>query len=222
MLTGPPLRPLRDRPDLYLAARLLDRVRDAIRARHYSRRTEKAYVNWIKRYIFFHAKRHPGEMGAPEVTKFLTSLAVDGRVAASTQNQALSALLFLYRDVLAVDLPWMDGVVRAKRPERLPVVLTRQEVRAMLQRLTGVPHLMACLLYGAGLRVLECCRLRVQDLDFARNHITVRGGKGDKDRVTMLPAIIKNDLTRHLAAVRAQHQDDLARAPAGWNCPRHC
>jgi len=161
-------------------------------------------------------------MGAPEVTKFLTSLAVDGRVAASTQNQALSALLFLYRDVLAVDLPWMDGVVRAKRPERLPVVLTRQEVRAMLQRLTGVPHLMACLLYGAGLRVLECCRLRVQDLDFARNHITVRGGKGDKDRVTMLPAIIKNDLTRHLAAVRAQHQDDLARAPAGWNCPRHC
>jgi integrase len=192
--------------------RLLDRARDAIRARHYSRRTEKAYVNWIKRYIFFHGKRHPAEMGAPEVTKFLTSLAVDGGVAASTQNQALSALLFLYRDVLAVDLPWLDGVVRAKRPARLPVVLTREEVRAVLQWLTGVPRLMAYLLYGAGLRVLECCRLRVQDLDFARNQITVRGGKGDKDRVTMLPAVVKGDLARHLAIVRAQHEDDLARS----------
>ena len=154
-------------------------------------------------------------MGAPEVTKFLTSLAVDGHVAASTQNQALSALLFLYRDVLAVDLPWLDGIVRAKRPERLPVVLTRQEVRAVLQRLTGVPRLMAYLLYGAGLRVLECCRLRVQDLDFVRNQITVRGGKGDKDRVTMLPAAIKGDLARHLAVVHAQHEDDLARS-TGW------
>jgi len=154
-------------------------------------------------------------MGAPEVTRFLTSLAVDGRVAASTQNQALSALLFLYRDVLTVNLPWLDGVVRAKRPERLPVVLTRQEVRAVLQRLTGVPHLMAYLLYGAGLRVLECCSLRVQDLDFARNQITVRGGKGDKDRVTMLPAVVKGNLAQHLAGVRAQHHDDLARG-AGW------
>src|SRR3989442_4954189 len=186
-------------PTAYPKPRLLDRVRDAIGARHYSRRTEKAYVNWIKRYIFFHGKRHPAEMGAPEVTRFLTSLAVDGRVAASTQNQALSALLFLYREVLAVDLPRLDGVVRAKRPERLPVVLTREEVCAVLQRLTGVPHLMAYLLYGAGLRVLECCRLRVQDLDFARNQITVRGGKGDKDRVTMLPAVVKRDLARHLA-----------------------
>jgi integron integrase len=198
--------------------RLLDRVRDAIRARHYSRRTEKAYVHWIKRYIFFHGKHHPAEMGAPEVTKFLTSLAVDGRVAASTQNQALSALLFLYRDVLTVDLPWLDGVVRAKRPERLPVVLTRQEVRAVLQQLTGVPRLMAYLLYGAGLRVLECCRLRVQDLDFASNQITVRGGKGDKDRVTMLPAAVKGDLARHLTFVRAQHEDDLARS-TGWELP---
>jgi site-specific recombinase XerD len=143
--------------------RLIDRVRAALRARHYSRRTEEAYVAWIKRYIFFfHAKRHPAEMGAPEVTRFLSSLAVDGRVAASTQNQALSALLFLYRDVLEVDLPWLDGVVRAKRPERLPVVLTRDEVRALLQRLDGVPRLMAGLLYGAGLRVLECCRLRAR------------------------------------------------------------
>jgi len=196
--------------------RLLDRVRTALRARHYSRRTEDAYVAWIKRYIFFfHAKRHPVEMGAPEVTRFLSSLAVDGHVAASTQNQALSALLFLYRDVLAVDLPWLDGIVRARRPERLPVVLTRDEVRAVLQRLEGVPRLMACLLYGAGLRVLECCRLRVQDVDFATNQIVVRAGKGDKDRVTMLPAVAKADLDRHLETVRAQHQGDLA-VGAGW------
>ena len=134
--------------------RLLDRVRAAIRARHYSRRTEKAYVAWIRRYIFFHDKRHPADMGAPEVTRFLSSLAVEGKVAASTQNQALSALLFLYREVLAVDLPWMDEIVRAKRPQRLPVVLTRDEVRAVLRRLEGTPRLMAFLLYGAGLRLL--------------------------------------------------------------------
>jgi integron integrase len=180
-----------------------------------SRRTEQAYVAWIRRYIFFHGKRHPGEMGAPEVTKFLTSLAVDGQVAASTQNQALSALLFLYKDVLEINLPWLDGIVRANRPERLPVVLTRDEVRATLQGLRGVPHLMACLLYGAGLRVLECCRLRVQDVDFATSQIVVRGGKGDKDRVTMLPGIVKDPLARHLATVRSQHQRDLA-AGAGW------
>lgn len=195
--------------------RLLDRVRATLRARHYSRRTEESYVAWIRRYIVFHDKRHPAEMGAPEVTAFLTSLAVDGQVSASTQNQALSALLFLYRDVLEVNLPWLDGVVRAKRPVRLPVVLSRDEVRAVLQRLEGVPRLMACLLYGAGLRVLECCRLRVQDVDFTANQIVVRGGKGDKDRVTMLPAITKADLGRHLAAVRVQHRDDLA-AGAGW------
>ena len=138
--------------------RLLDRVRAAIRARHYSRRTEKAYVAWIRRYIFFHDKRHPADMGAPEVTRFLSSLAVEGKVAASTQNQALSALLFLYGEVLAVDLPWMDEIVRAKRPQRLPIVLTRDEVRAVLRRLDGTPRLMAFLLYGAGLRLLECCR----------------------------------------------------------------
>jgi integron integrase len=194
---------------------LLDRVRDALRARHYSGRTEDAYVGWIRRYIFFHGKRHPAELGAPEVTRFLTSLATDGRVAASTQNQALSALLFLYRDVLAVDLPWLDGVVRAKRPERLPVVLTREEVRAVLQRLEGAPRLMACLLYGAGLRVLEACRLRVQDIDFTTNQITVRGGKGDKDRVTMLPAMAKPGLASHLTQMRRQHQGDLA-VGAGW------
>jgi len=195
--------------------RLLDRVRAALRARHYSRRTEEAYVAWIRRYIFFHAKRHPAEMGAPEVTRFLTSLAVEGQVAASTQNQALGALLFLYRQVLEVDLPWLDGIVRARRPERLPVVLSRDEVRAVLQRLDGTPRLMPWLLYGAGLRVLECCRLRVQDIDFAANQIVVRSGKGDKDRVTMLPAVTKAELAQHLQAVRAQHQSDRD-AGAGW------
>ena len=200
--TGPPGPP---------KPRLLDRVRETLRARHYSRRTEEAYVAWIRRYILFHGKRHPADMGAPEITRFLTSLAVGAEVAASTQNQALSALLFLYREVLALDLPWLDGVVRAKRPQRLPVVLTRDEVRAVLQRLDGMPRLMAYLLYGAGLRLLECCRLRVQDVDFATNQIVVRAGKGDKDRVTMLPAAVKADLTRHLEAVKQQHRRDLER-----------
>jgi integron integrase len=195
--------------------RLLDRVRDTMRARHYSRRTQETYVAWIRRYILFHGKRHPAEMEALEVTRFLTSLAVEGRVAASTQNQALSALLFLYRSVLGVELPWLDDIVRAKRPTRLPIVLTRDEVRAVLEQLDGAPRLMAYLLYGAGLRLLECCRLRVQDVDIRANQITVRAGKGDKDRVTMLPAAIKADLGHHLARVGAQHQRDLERG-AGW------
>ena len=195
--------------------KLLDRVRAAIRTRHYSRRTEEAYVAWIRRYIVFHGKRHPAEMGAPEVSSFLSALAVDGRVAASTQNQALSALLFLYRDVLDADLPWLEGIVRARRPMRLPVVLTREEVRAVIQRLDGTPRLMACLLYGAGLRVLECCRLRVQDIDFGASQIIVRGGKGDKDRVTMLPAVVRIELTHHLEDVRVQHDHDVG-AGAGW------
>src|SRR5882724_7637324 len=143
--------------------RLLDRVRAALRIRHYSRRTEKAYVAWILRYILFHGKRHPAEMGAPELTRFLSSLAVDGNVAASTQNQALSALLFLYREVLDQEVPWLDDVVRARRPVRLPIVLTRDEVRSLLRQLRGTPRLMAILMYGSGLRVLECARLRVQD-----------------------------------------------------------
>jgi integron integrase len=195
--------------------RLLDRMRAALRSRRYSRRTEDAYVAWVRRYILFHGKRHPNDMGAAEITWFLSSLAVKDKVAASTQNQALSALLFLYRKVLELDVPWLDGLVRAKRPQRLPVVLTREEVRAVIQRLEGVPRLMAYLLYGAGLRVLECCRLRVQDVDFATNQIVVRGGKGDKDRVTMLPAGVKRALAQHLEDVRAQHQDDLQRG-AGW------
>src|SRR5712691_5801840 len=195
--------------------RLFDRVREAARIRHYSRRTERAYLAWIRRFIFFHGKRHPAEMGAPEITKFLSSLAVEGNVAASTQNQALSALLFLYRDVLEQDLPWLDDVVRAKRPVRLPVVLTREEVRTLLIHMRGVPRLMAILLYGAGLRLLECARLRVKDVDFARNQLTVRGGKGDKDRMTMLPAVVKTELTRHLELAKQQHEADL-RHGAGW------
>jgi integron integrase len=195
--------------------RFLDRVRHAIETRHYSRRTEKAYVHWTKRYILFHGKRHPAEMGAAEVAAFLTSLAVQRKVAASTQNQALSALLFLYREVLGVELPWLDDVIRAKRPVHLPVVLTRDEVRTVLQRLDGVPRLMAVLLYGAGLRLLECCRLRVKDVDFATNQLTIRDGKGHKDRATMLPAAVKADLLAHLERVRRQHEDDL-RHGAGW------
>src|SRR5262245_33521403 len=195
--------------------RLLDRVRQALGTRHYSRRTEKAYVHWIKRYIFFHGKRHPAEMGAAEVTAFLTSLAVQGKVAASTQNQALSALLFLYREVLGIELPWLDDVVRAKRPVHLPVVLTREEVRAVLQHLDGVPRLMAVLLYGAGLRLLECCRLRVKDVDFATSQLTIRDGKGHKDRATMLPASVKAELSAHFERGQRQHEGDL-RHGAGW------
>ena len=195
--------------------RLLDTVRDALRLRHYSRRTERAYLGWIRRYIVFHAKRHPAEMGAAEVSRFLSSLAVEGRVSASTQNQALAALLFLYGPVLGVELPWLDELVRAVRPERLPVVLSRDEVRAVLLVLRGTPRLMAVLLYGAGLRLLECARLRVKDLDFAANQIVVRSGKGDRDRVTLLPAVVRPALERQLARVRAQHERDL-RAGAGW------
>ena len=167
--------------------RLLERLRPAVRARHYIRRTEKAYVAWVRRYILFHGKRHPLELGGPEVSKFLTSLAVDGQVAASTQNQALRALLFLYRNVLEQDLPWLDGIVRAKRTVRLPVVLTRDEIRAVIGQLQGIQRIMALLLYGAGLRLLEAARLRVKDIDFARNQIMVRAGKGDKDRPVPTP-----------------------------------
>jgi integrase len=163
--------------------RLLDAVREAIRLRHYSRRTEKAYVGWIRRYILFHGKRHPREMGADEVARFPSSLAVDGNVSASTQNQALAALLFLYRQLLGVDLPWLTEFVRASRPARLPAVLSRDEVRAVLVALQGAPRLIGVLMYGAGLRLLDCCRLRVKDVDFAAHQLVVRSGKGDRDRV---------------------------------------
>jgi site-specific recombinase XerD len=158
--------------------KLLDRVRIAIRTRHYSRSTEQTYVSWIRRFILFHGKRHPIEMGKEEVGQFLSHLAVDGRVAASTQNQALNALVFLYKQVLERDVGLIDGVVRAKRPKRLPVVLTRDEVKQLFAGLSGVELIVCTLLYGSGLRVLECLRMRVKDIDFARNEITVRDGKG--------------------------------------------
>ena len=195
--------------------RLLDRVREANRLRHGSRSTEKSYIAWIRRYILFHGKRHPAEMGAPEIAQFLRSLAVEGKVAASTQNQALSALLFLYRYVLHQDLPWLEDVVRARRSKHLPVVLTRDEVRAVISKLHGTPRLMATLLYGAGLRVLECGRLRVQDVDFATNQIVVRDGKGAKDRVTVLPAVAKQPLAQHLSRVKRLHDRDVALG-GGW------
>lgn len=195
--------------------RLLDRVRAALRTRHASPRTEKAYVGWVRRYILFHDKRHPADMGADEITRFLSALAIQRNVAASTQNQALSALLFLYREVLEQELPWLDDIVRAKTPERIPVVLTREEVQAVLDGLDGPPRLVALLLYGAGLRLLEALRLRVKDVDFGRNQITVRSGKGGKDRVTMLPAAVRRDLPKRLEVVRDQHEADI-RAGAGW------
>jgi len=199
--------------------KLLDQVRQAIRARHYSYRTEKAYVGWMKRYIFFHNKRHPADMGEAEIAQFLSSLADDARVSASTQNQALNALLFLYREVLDKDIGYVHGVVRARRPTRLPVVLTRQEVKAILSLLTGTDWIMATLLYGAGLRLMECMRLRVKDVDFASNQIVVRSGKGNKDRVTMLPGSVKEPLRRHLEAVRTQYRRDLENGYGGVSLP---
>ena len=190
--------------------KLLDQVRQALRARHYSRRTEEVYVMWSKRFIFFHGVRHPAEMGEPEINSFLTHLALKERVSASTQNQALSALLFLYRHVLGREVGDLGEVIRARRPTRLPVVMTREEVRAVLSHLQGDKWLMASLMYGAGLRLMECLRLRVQDLDFARNEITVRDGKGAKARVTMLPHLLKEPLRNHLRKVKATHEKDLA------------
>ncbi len=192
------------------APRLLDRVRDKIRLKHYSLRTEQAYLDWIKRFILHHGKRHPGDMGAVEVEAFLTHLAVAGKVAASTQNQAKSALLFLYREVLETELPWLDGIERAKAPKRLPVVLTRAEVQAVLSLLSGTHGLIGGLLYGTGLRIMECLRLRVKDVDFARGELLVRDGKGFKDRVTMLPAATATPLREHLERVRALHARDVA------------
>ncbi|CAN5807973.1 integron integrase [soil metagenome] len=185
-------------------------MRAAIRVHGYSRRTEKAYVGWIRRFVRFHDVRHPRELGEAEVSAFLTYLAVERNVSASTQNQALSAILFLYRKVLKIELGWLDDLVQARRPSRLPVVLTRSEVTAVLDRLDGTPWLMASLLYGAGLRVLECARLRVKDVDLDRREIVVRDGKGRKDRVTLLPESLRAPLGEDIERVRRQHQRDLA------------
>jgi integrase len=195
--------------------KLLDQVRDRIRRKHYSLRTEDAYVHWIKRFIFFHGKRHPREMGAAEVEKFLTHLAVAGRVSASTQNQAKSALLFLYKEVLEQALPWLDNIESAQRPKRLPVVLTTDEVKALLARVHGTVGLMMRLIYGTGMRIMECVRLRVKDVDFARGEIVIREGKGFKDRVTMLPASLAAPLRQHLARVKALSSLDRSAAKVG-------
>lgn len=191
--------------------RLLDQVRQALRLKHYSLRTEQAYLSWIRRFILFHDKQHPLTMGVPEITTFLSHLATQQKVSASTQNQALNALLFLYRDVLLKDLPEPIDAIRARRPLRLPTVLTKDETRALIRHLDVRYQLMAKLLYGSGLRLMECLRLRVKDVDFAERQIVVRDGKGGSDRVTMLPQSLLEPLRDHLLRVQAAHQVDLSR-----------
>lgn len=188
-------------------------LRTAVQARHYSRRTEQAYSHWVSRFLYFHKGRSPAEMAEAEINQFLTHLAVTEKVSASTQNQALAALLFLYRQVIGREMGDLGEVIRARKPERLPVVMAREEVKAVLANLTGDKWLIAALLYGAGLRLMECLRLRVQDIDFSRNEILVRDGKGAKDRITMLPELVKTPLQRHLTKVKAVHQQDVAD---GW------
>jgi len=190
--------------------KLLDQFREALRSRHYSRRTEQTYCQWVKRFIYFHKMRHPAEMGEPEINAFLTHLAVRKKVSASTQNQALCSVLFLYRYILNREIGDLGQVIRARKPKRLPVVMTREEVKAVIIRLKDDKKLMVLLMYGTGLRLMECLRLRVQDIDFGRNEITIRDGKGEKDRRTMLPESIKKSLQDHLLKVKAIHNKDLA------------
>ncbi len=189
--------------------KLLEQVRDRIRAKHYSFRTEESYVGWIRRFILFHHKTHPAQMGAKEVEAFLSHLAVDRKVSASTQNQAKSALLFLYKEVLEIELPWLENITQAKTPQRLPVVLTVSEVQSVLSHISGTWRIMANLLYGSGLRLMECVRLRVKDIDFEMKQIVVRDGKGFKDRITMLPDSVADQLKNHLAGVEELHRHDL-------------
>jgi integron integrase len=193
--------------------KLLGQLAQVLRSRHYSPRTEQTYCHWVRRFIFFHQIRHPAEMGETEINAFLTHLAVKEKVSASTQNQALSALLFLYRHVIGRELGDLGEVIRARRPKHVPVVMTRDEVKAVLAQLTGDKWLMASLMYGAGLRLMECLQLRVKDIDLARCEITIRDGKGGKDRRTMLPQSLRQPLEEHLAGVRRIHQQDLAD---GW------
>ena len=190
--------------------KLLDQMREVMRLKHLSYRTEKAYLSWVKRFILFHHKRHPKDMGAPEIRAFLSYLATHDNVAASTQNNALNALLFLYRSVLRQPFPDLEDLERAKRPRRLPTVLTHAEVQAVLAQLSGTPALMARLLYGSGLRLMECVRLRVKDVDFAYQQLIIRDAKGAQDRITMLPHTVHEPLQRHLAKVKVIHEEDLA------------
>jgi integron integrase len=196
-------------PNAAGSPRLLDQVREVVRRRHYSYRTEQTYVHWIKRFIYFSGKRHPRELGAEEVTAFLNHLVGERNVAAATQNQALAVLLFLYKEVIALPLPWLDGVEHARRPVRKPTVLTQSEARDLLARLRGTKWLMASLLYGAGLRLRECLKLRVKDIDFGYRQILIRDGKGGKDRVTILPGAVVEPLQEHLARVKTLHDQDV-------------
>ncbi|MDD5296195.1 MAG: integron integrase [Rhodocyclaceae bacterium] len=198
---------------------LLEVVRERIRAKHYSRRTEQSYTNWVMRYVVFHGKKHPRDMGSAEVEAFLSDLAVNGKVSAATQTQALSALLFLYREVLGMDLPWMDTLVRAKPSQRIPTVLSIGEVHRLLGCMDGMYGLMARLIYGTGMRLMECLRLRIKDVDFERHEVLVREGKGGKDRVTMLPVGLVAPLQAHLAQVRALFDEDRQRHLPGVEMP---
>jgi len=193
--------------------KLMDNLRQALRARHYSKSTEHTYCLWVKRYIYFHNVKHPAEMAEPEINVFLTHLAFKEKVSASTQNQALAAILFLYRHVLKREVGELGDVIRARKPKRLPVVMTREEVKAVLAQLEGAKCLTGSLMYGAGFRLIECLRLRIQDIDFGRNEIMVRDGKGAKDRITMLPESLKEPLQKHLERVKTIHEKDLK---AGW------
>lgn len=211
-----------DTPDKHGSApkpRLLDQVRARIRTLHYSLRTEQTYVAWIKRFILFHGKRHPLDMGAPEVEAFLSSLAVERGVSASTQKQALAAILFLYKETLGMDLPWLDGITRAKQRIRVPVVLTPAETTRLLSAMEGTHALVAQLLYGSGMRLMACLRLRVKDVDFERCEVTVREGKGGKDRRTMLPQRLVEPLREHLVRVRMLHESDRAAGLPGVQMP---
>ena len=195
-------------------------VRERMRTRHLALRTEQAYLQWLRRYVDFHNRRHPRELGATDVEQFLTHLAVQRKVSAATQNQAMQALLFVYRHVLEIELPWLDNVVRASAPKRLPVVLTRPEVRALLAQLQGTPWLVASLLYGSGLRLLEALRLRVKDLVLDRGELIARGAKGGKDRVTMVPAMLDAPLRAHLARLRSRYEEERRQERPGVSLPR--
>ncbi len=209
--SGPVPPPAPHAPLSARAREVLEKVREAVRARHFSPRTEEAYSSWIERFLRFQGTDRPENLGEPEIGRFLSSLADDGHVSASTQNQALNAVLFMYQQVLERKIGLLQGVVRAKRSQRVPVVMSRAEVRMVIGAMSGTPRLMAMLLYGAGLRLLECCRLRVKDLDFGQNQIVVRAGKGDKDRYTMFPDAAQEPIRRHLEQVRSRHREDLAR-----------
>ncbi len=190
-------------------SRLIHQIRDVMRYKHYSRRTEESYIHWIRRFIVFHNKQHPKDMGKDEVVKFLTHLAVNRQVAPSTQNLALSSILFLYKEVLKIELPWIDNFQRAKRSTHIPVVFTREEIKRLFAQLDGTYWLMFSLMYGSGLRLMECVRLRVKDIDFHYRQLIIRDGKGSKDRVTVLPATLIEPLQNHLARVKVRHEQDL-------------